>query len=127
MSSICDTQSTTHCKEQQCTFKHFNFPLTLNQCFSVEHLNRAEDDIQQAILLLQKLQPASAQHSINPPLPKNDPNDVDALRRLILKKKQIELSKQVNAYGPLNGGPLNIELKQTFIVFLGRGCSGKTE
>ena len=68
----------------------------MNEYFSVEHLNRAEDDIQQAILLLQKLQPASAQHSINPPLPKNDPNDVDALRRLILKKKQIELSKQVS-------------------------------
>ena len=99
----------------------------MNEYFSVEHLNRAEDDIQQAILLLQKLQPASAQHSINPPLPKNDPNDVDALRRLILKKKQIELSKQVNAYGPLNGGPLNLELKPTFIVSLGRGCSGKTE
>ena len=69
----------------------------VNIYFSVEHLNRAEDDIQQAILLLQKLQPASAQYSINPALPKNDPNDVDALRRLILKKKQIELSKQVNA------------------------------
>ena len=56
-------------------------------------MNRAEDDIQQAILLLQKLQPASA--SINPVLPKKDQNDVDALRQLILKKKQIELSKQV--------------------------------
>ena len=56
-------------------------------------MNRAEDDIQQAILLLQKLQPASA--SINPILPKKDQNDVDALRQLILKKKQIELSKQV--------------------------------
>ena len=63
---------------------------------SVEHLNRAEDDIQQAILLLQKLQPASA--SINPILPKKDQNDVDALRQLILKKKQIELSKQVRQW-----------------------------
>ena len=99
----------------------------MNEYFSVEHLNRAEDDIQQAILLLQKLQPASGQYSINPPLPKNDPNDVDALRRLILKKKQIELSKQVNAYGPLNGGPLNLKLKLKFNIFLGRGCSGKTK
>ena len=95
--------------------------------FSVEHLNRAEDDIQQAILLLQKLQPASAQYSINPALPKNDPNDVDALRRLILKKKQIELSKQVNADDSLNRKPLHILLKLKFIVFLGRGCSGKTK
>ena len=72
----------------------------MNEYFSVEHLNRAEDDIQQAILLLQKLQPASAQYSINPAVPKSDPNDVDALRRLILKKKQIELSKQVPTNGP---------------------------
>ena len=67
--------------------------ISLKYQLSVEHLNRAEDDIQQAILLLQKLQPASA--SINPILPKKDQNDVDALRQLILKKKQIELSKQV--------------------------------
>ena len=67
--------------------------ISLKYQLSVEHLNRAEDDIQQAILLLQKLQPASA--SINPVLPKKDQNDVDALRQLILKKKQIELSKQV--------------------------------
>ena len=56
-------------------------------------MNRAEDDIQQAILLLQKLQPA--QLSANTISPKKDPNDVEALRQLILKKKQIELSKQV--------------------------------